>query len=132
MDCVHQLPPLPIVDVDGNPISVKVFFGFGIKQAGSRDRGLMRFACVCNQTKRVNPVKRIEFIEIANSNKHVSLINRKGDNMPIITIKTFQGKTREQKERWIKEITRVSMEVMTTGRAGGLITPYKGNHTDPP
>ena len=31
--------------------------------------------------------------------------------MPVITIKTFAGKTREQKKKWIAEITRVSMEV---------------------
>lgn len=31
--------------------------------------------------------------------------------MPVITIKTFAGKTKEQKETWIKEVTRVSMEV---------------------
>jgi 4-oxalocrotonate tautomerase len=34
-----------------------------------------------------------------------------GDEMPVITIKTFEGKTREQKKKWIEEITRVSMEV---------------------
>lgn len=32
--------------------------------------------------------------------------------MPVITIKTFEGKTREQKKKWIEEITRVSMEVI--------------------
>ena len=31
--------------------------------------------------------------------------------MPVITVKTFEGKTREQKKKWIEEITRVSMEV---------------------
>ena len=31
--------------------------------------------------------------------------------MPVITIQTFQGKTKEQKAKWIKEVTRVSMEV---------------------
>ena len=32
--------------------------------------------------------------------------------MPLITIKTFEGKTKEQKKRWIEEVTRVSMEVL--------------------
>ena len=31
--------------------------------------------------------------------------------MPVITIQTFAGKSREQKKRWIEEVTRVSMEV---------------------
>jgi 4-oxalocrotonate tautomerase len=31
--------------------------------------------------------------------------------MPIIIVKTFAGKTKEQKRKWIEEITRVSMEV---------------------
>ena len=31
--------------------------------------------------------------------------------MPVITIQTFAGKSREQKKRWIEELTRVSMEV---------------------
>lgn len=31
--------------------------------------------------------------------------------MPVITIKTFEGKTKEQKKKWIEGVTRVSMEV---------------------
>jgi len=31
--------------------------------------------------------------------------------MPIIIVKTFAGKTKETKKKWIEEITRVSMEV---------------------
>jgi len=31
--------------------------------------------------------------------------------MPIIIVKTFAGKTKEQKKKWIEGITRVSMEV---------------------
>jgi len=31
--------------------------------------------------------------------------------MPVITIRTFAGKTKEQKKKWIQEVTRVSMEV---------------------
>jgi 4-oxalocrotonate tautomerase len=31
--------------------------------------------------------------------------------MPMITIKTFEGKTKEQKRKWIEGVTRVSMEV---------------------
>ena len=32
--------------------------------------------------------------------------------MPVIIIRTFEGKTKEQKKKWIEEITRVSMEVI--------------------
>jgi len=31
--------------------------------------------------------------------------------MPIIIVKTYAGKTKETKKKWIEEITRVSMEV---------------------
>jgi 4-oxalocrotonate tautomerase len=31
--------------------------------------------------------------------------------MPIIIVKTYAGKTKETKRKWIEEITRVSMEV---------------------
>lgn len=31
--------------------------------------------------------------------------------MPLIIVKTLAGKTKEQKKKWIEEITRVSMEV---------------------
>jgi len=31
--------------------------------------------------------------------------------MPVIIVRTFAGKTKEQKRKWIEGITRVSMEV---------------------